>query len=87
MRRGAEAPTTPAPWSGRISCLPPPTPVEAAARQIELWHQEIAEKGARPEQVRPRTGSSQDGRDRRGHPRAARANRILTVLKAALSHA
>ena len=58
-------------------------------RKIESWHRAIAES---PPRVRTRTGDKQRYRDTSGDPDASRrrkstANRILTILKAALNHA
>jgi integrase len=59
------------------------------ARQIEIWHQEIAEKGARirskPDHVKRHRKTDETAEGVR--KRRATANRILTVLKAALNHA
>ena len=59
------------------------------ARQIELWHQETAEKGARvrskPDNARGHRKTDETAEGIR--KRRATANRILTVLKAALNHA
>jgi integrase len=59
------------------------------AKKIEDWHQGLAEKPAR---ARTRRGKKQNYRKADGSPdgirrRRATANRILTVLKAALNHA
>jgi integrase len=57
--------------------------------QLRKWHTEIA---AAPPRLRTKSGGKQNVRDTAGDPEAARrrnatANRILTVLKAALNHA
>ena len=59
------------------------------ARQIELWHQEMAEKGARIRSKRDHAqGHRKTDQTAEGiRKRRATANRILTVLKAALNHA
>jgi integrase len=57
--------------------------------RLRKWHMDIA---AAPPRLRTRTGQKQNVRDTNGDPEATRrrratANRILTVLKAALNHA
>jgi integrase len=59
------------------------------ARKIEEWHQNLAEQPAR---LRTKPGKRQQHRKGDGGPdairrRRATANRILTILKAALNHA
>jgi integrase len=58
-------------------------------RRIETWHQKLAETGAR---LRTKPGEDQKFRDLDDSPETLRrrrstANRVLTVLKAALNHA
>jgi integrase len=60
-----------------------------AAARLRKWHVEIA---AAPPRLRTKLGNTQKVRDTNGDPEALRrrratANRILTVLKAALNHA
>ncbi len=59
------------------------------ARKIEDWHQSLAEQPAR---IRTKPGKKQRHRKNDGGPEAIRrrratANRVLTILKAALNHA
>jgi integrase len=72
--------------------LPPLGDVQLAKltrRRIETWHEELTEAGAR---LRTKAGKPQKFREADQNPEARRrrrstANRVLTVLKAALNHA
>jgi integrase len=80
-RRAAETHVLPALGSMAVSKL--------SARRLEDWHQSLAEK---PALARTRLGSKPNHRKADGsldgiRRRRATANRVLTVLKAALNHA
>jgi len=65
------------------------TVAKLTARKIEDWHQSLAEQPAR---IRTKPGRKQRHRKSDGGPEAIRrrratANRVLTILKAALNHA
>ena len=57
---------------------------ELSAAEIRRWHEGLAE---RPARLRSRPGAEQKHRESEPRARKSTANRILTVLKAALTHA
>ena len=75
----------------RTSCRPSgPSPVaKLTAKKIEDWHHGLAEKPASPaaSPAGSRTTAKRQGPRTAIRKRRATANRILTVLKAALNHA
>ena len=79
-------------YRARVHILPQlgGTPVDQlTARQIRQWHEKLAESSAR---LRTRPGDAQQWRDDGDDPDSSRrrkssANRVLTILKAALNQA
>lgn len=91
LRRGGKA-VDRLDWSADAWVRPELGAIELARlnkKRIEAWHQNIAETPAR---LRTKPGSAQKHRSADDKPEAVRrrrstANRVLTILKAALNHA
>ena len=91
LRRGGKA-VDRLDWSAAAWINPQLGPIEIARlskSRIVVWHQKIAETPAR---LRTKPGDAQRHRDMDHGPEAVRrrrstANRVLTILKAALNHA